>query len=113
VVDERGWLPRERRELALMLFSADRCTEVRELRERVREQQAKLKATKGRAWALPGRRRWPRLSCGVGLGQAARAGVGCGLGSGSGVGRTAVGAPGRLTDGWVWWPGWLVRPLSQ
>lgn len=46
VVDERGWLPRERRELALMLFSADRCTEVRELRERVREQQAKLKATK-------------------------------------------------------------------
>jgi hypothetical protein len=53
VVDERGWLPRERRELALMLFSADRCTEVRELRERVREQQAKLKATKGRAERAP------------------------------------------------------------
>jgi hypothetical protein len=48
VVDERGWLPKERRELSLTLFSARRCTEVRELRERVREQQAKLKATKGR-----------------------------------------------------------------
>jgi hypothetical protein len=26
---------------------------------------------------------------------------------------TGVGAPGRLADGWVWWPGWLVGPLSQ
>jgi hypothetical protein len=49
----------------------------------------------------------------LGCSQAARAGVGCGLGSGSGIGGTGVGAPGRLTDGWVWWPGWLVGPLSQ
>jgi hypothetical protein len=49
VVDERGWLPQERRELALTLFSARRCAEVQELRERVRERQARLRATKGRA----------------------------------------------------------------
>jgi hypothetical protein len=53
VVDERGWLPQERRELALTLFSARRCVEVRELRERVREQQARLKAAKGRAERVP------------------------------------------------------------
>ena len=46
-------------------------------------------------------------------GQAARAGVGCGLGSGSGTDGIGVGAPGRLAGGWVWWPGWLVGPLSQ
>jgi hypothetical protein len=46
-------------------------------------------------------------------GQAACAGVGWGLGSGSGIGRTGVGAPVRLAGGWVWWPGWLVVPLSQ
>jgi hypothetical protein len=46
-------------------------------------------------------------------GQAARAGVGCGLGSGRGIGRTGAGAPGRLADGWGWWPGWLVTLLSQ
>jgi hypothetical protein len=49
-------------------------------------------------------------------GQAACAGVGWGLGSGSGssgIGRTGVSAPGRLADGWVSWPGWLVGPLSQ
>jgi hypothetical protein len=53
VVDQGGWLPQERRELALTLFSARRCTEVRQLRERVREQQARLKATKGRAERAP------------------------------------------------------------
>jgi hypothetical protein len=53
VVDERGWLPQERRKLALTLFSARRCTEVQELRERVKEQQARLKATKGRAERAP------------------------------------------------------------
>jgi hypothetical protein len=53
VVDEGGWLPQERRELALTLFSARRCTEVRELRERVREQQARLRASKGRAERAP------------------------------------------------------------
>jgi small-conductance mechanosensitive channel len=49
VVDQHGWLPQERRELALSLFSARRCSEVRELRERVREQPTTLQATKGRA----------------------------------------------------------------
>jgi hypothetical protein len=49
VVDQHGWLPQERRELALSLFSARRCSEVRELRERVREQPTPLQATKGRA----------------------------------------------------------------
>ena len=49
----------------------------------------------------------------LGCGQAARAGVGCGLGSGSGTDGIGVGAPGRLAGGWVWWPGWLVGPLSQ
>jgi hypothetical protein len=53
VVDKRGWLPQERRELALMLFSARRCSEVRQLRERVREQHATLQATKGRAERAP------------------------------------------------------------
>jgi hypothetical protein len=53
VVNERGWLPQERREVALTLFSARRCTEVRELRGRVREQQARLRATKGRAERAP------------------------------------------------------------
>ena len=49
VVDMGGWLPQERRELALTPFSARRCTEVQELRERVREQRARLKGTQGRA----------------------------------------------------------------
>jgi uncharacterized small protein (DUF1192 family) len=49
VVDQDGWLPQERREVALTLFSARRCCEIRELRERVREQQAGLTATMGRA----------------------------------------------------------------
>jgi hypothetical protein len=53
VVDKRGWLPQERRELALTLFSAHRCAEVRALRERVKEQQATLQATKGRAERAP------------------------------------------------------------
>jgi hypothetical protein len=53
VVDQRGWLPQERRELALSLFSARRCSELRELRERLREQHATLQATKGRAERAP------------------------------------------------------------
>jgi hypothetical protein len=53
VVDQHGWLPQERRELALSLFSARRCSEVRELRERVREQPTTLQATKGRAERAP------------------------------------------------------------
>jgi hypothetical protein len=44
VPDERGWLPGDRRELALTLFSAQRHTEVRELRARVPARQAELKA---------------------------------------------------------------------
>jgi hypothetical protein len=46
-LDERGWLPQERREVALTLFSSRRCTEIRGLRERDREQQARLKASRG------------------------------------------------------------------
>ena len=57
VVDQHGWLPQERRELALSLFSARRCSEVRELRERVREQPTTLQATKGRAERAPHPRR--------------------------------------------------------
>ena len=53
VVDKSGWLPQDRRELALTLFSAHRCVEVRELRERVKEQQATLKGTKGRTERAP------------------------------------------------------------
>jgi hypothetical protein len=39
--------------LALSLFSARRCSEVRELREQVREQPTTLQATKGRAERAP------------------------------------------------------------
>ena len=53
VVDKRGWLPHERRELARTLFSARRCSEVRQLRERVREQRARPKATRSRAERTP------------------------------------------------------------
>jgi hypothetical protein len=53
VVDKSGWLPEDRRELAHTLISAHRCVEVRELRERVKEQQATLKATKGRVERAP------------------------------------------------------------
>jgi len=53
VVDRWGWLPRERRELALTLFSVRRRAEVRSLRDRVTEQRATLQATKGRAERTP------------------------------------------------------------
>jgi hypothetical protein len=48
VADERGWLPSERRELALDIFAARRATEVCELRERIASQETVLKTTKGR-----------------------------------------------------------------
>jgi hypothetical protein len=49
VADEHGWLPSERRELALQVFVAHRVSEVRELRQRVAAHQAELKAAKDRA----------------------------------------------------------------
>jgi hypothetical protein len=49
VTDANGWLPAERRNLALTLFKASRQQEVRELRARIAAGQADLKATTGRS----------------------------------------------------------------
>lgn len=48
VVDEHGWLPRERREHTRLMLSIRREREVRELRSQVAELSATLEATKGR-----------------------------------------------------------------
>ncbi|MFI6324791.1 hypothetical protein ACIBG8_45210 [Nonomuraea sp. NPDC050556] len=48
VVDERGWLPRDRREALLFHYRLDRQFEVEDLRTRVPDLDAALKATKGR-----------------------------------------------------------------
>jgi hypothetical protein len=48
VVDQRGWLPCDRRALMLTLFSAGRCVEVRELRSRVADLTASLASAKDR-----------------------------------------------------------------
>jgi hypothetical protein len=48
VCDEAGWLPSERREQSLLLFAAQRVTEVRELRRRVAARQSELKTLKDR-----------------------------------------------------------------
>jgi hypothetical protein len=48
VIDEHGWLPRERRELAHTMFSIRRQREVKDLREKVRDLTSTLAATKGR-----------------------------------------------------------------
>jgi len=53
VADEHGWLPSERRDLALTLFAARRVTEVRELRERVTARRAELEEAKGRSARAP------------------------------------------------------------
>jgi hypothetical protein len=53
VADEHGWLPSERRDLALTLFKARRVTEVRELRERVTARRAELGEAKGRSARAP------------------------------------------------------------
>jgi hypothetical protein len=44
VPDAGDWLPAERREMALVLFKSRRATEVRDLRARVTDSQAKLKS---------------------------------------------------------------------
>lgn len=49
VADAKGWLPAERREMALTLFKARREVEVRDLRARVAAGQATLKSLKGRS----------------------------------------------------------------
>lgn len=51
VADANGWLPAERRELALTLFKARREVEVQDLRARIADGQAALQSLKGR----PGR----------------------------------------------------------
>lgn len=48
VVDEHGWLPSERREFARTMFSIRRQSEVKELRDKVRDLAGTLAATKGR-----------------------------------------------------------------
>jgi len=48
VVDEHGWLPRERREHTRLMLSIRREREVRELRSQVSDLSATLEATKGR-----------------------------------------------------------------
>ena len=49
MADANGWLPRERRELALTLFKAKRGTEVRDLRARIADGEATLESLKGRS----------------------------------------------------------------
>jgi hypothetical protein len=49
VADARGWLPAERREQALTLFTSDRIAEVRKLRARVAARLADLTAAAGNA----------------------------------------------------------------
>jgi hypothetical protein len=53
VADKHGWLPSERRNLALTLFEARRVMEVRELRERVTVRRAELEEAKGRSERAP------------------------------------------------------------
>ncbi|MDT0263421.1 hypothetical protein [Jatrophihabitans lederbergiae] len=49
VVDRRGWLPSDRRELSLSMYRFDREREVRALRAAIVEHEAALKATKDKA----------------------------------------------------------------
>lgn len=49
VWDEHGWLPSERRTLALEIFAERRVDEVRELRSRVAAHRSELKAASGQA----------------------------------------------------------------
>ena len=51
VADAKGWLPAERREMALVLFTSRRGLQVRELRARVADGQATLKSLKGQGVA--------------------------------------------------------------
>lgn len=49
VADASGWLPAERREMALVLFKSGRGQQVRDLRARVADVQATLKSLKDKA----------------------------------------------------------------
>jgi hypothetical protein len=49
VADAQGWLPAERREMALIQFKSERGLQVRDLRARVADGQATLKSLKGMA----------------------------------------------------------------
>ena len=49
VADAKGWLPGERRQMALVLFKSRRGLQVRELRAQVADGQATLKSLKGQA----------------------------------------------------------------
>ncbi len=49
VADASGWLPAERREMALVLFKSERGQQVRDLRARVADAQATLKSLKDKA----------------------------------------------------------------
>jgi len=49
VADANGWLPAERREMALVMFKSRRGLQVRYLRARVADAQATLKSLKGQA----------------------------------------------------------------
>lgn len=48
VCDEGGWLPAERREMALILFKSERGSQVRTLRAQIAEAKTTLKSLKGR-----------------------------------------------------------------
>jgi outer membrane murein-binding lipoprotein Lpp len=48
VVDERGWLPRDRREIMLVYYRLDRESEVKELRVKIPALKAALKAATAR-----------------------------------------------------------------
>lgn len=49
MADVKGWLPAERREMALVLFKSERGQQVRQLRTRADDAQATLKSLKGQA----------------------------------------------------------------
>jgi hypothetical protein len=49
VADANGWLPVERREMALVLFKSERGRQVRDLRARVADAQVTLTSLKGQA----------------------------------------------------------------
>jgi hypothetical protein len=63
VADENGWLPAERRDLMLAMYSARRVTEVRELRLSAARRQVELTAAKGRPQRARIRAALPKDTC--------------------------------------------------
>lgn len=61
VAEEHGWLPSERRDLALTLFAARRATEVRELRDQATARRSELEEAKDRSERAPLRKDTRRL----------------------------------------------------